>query len=112
MYSCAGHQFWMDFINRIESESQEDVPGQGPVTGPYTLMNLLRERWNSYPGDFVVYPPNAFNPFSWINRRGSPCRDFNAMSDEQLASCIAHHRGPDTYTLEFHTETWRRGSIS
>ena len=111
MYSRAGHPFWLEFVRRIESEGREDVPGQGPVTGPYTLMNLLRERWSAYPGDFVVYPPAAFNPFSWMRRGNSPCRDFNRMDDATLERCIAHHRAPDTYVLEFHTETWRRGSI-
>ena len=112
MYSLPGHPFWLEFVRRIESEVREEVPGQGPVTGPYTLMNLLRERWSAYPGDFVVYPPAAFNPFSWMRRGKTPCRDFNRMDDATLERCITYHRAPDTYALEFHTETWRRGSIT
>ena len=111
MYSRPGHPFWLDLLHRIERLEGDTF--KGPVAGPLTLMDELWRQWDKYPRDFVIYPPETFNPFSWDERDPlSPCRDLNKMDKKLLVKCIEYYRSNNrSFVLELHTETWRRGRV-
>ena len=109
LYSRRAHPFWLELVSRI---AKIDAGADGlpeSLTGPVAMMNALRDRWERYAAEVNVYPPETFNPFSYVTRK-SPCRDLNQMDDQQLRTRVAHRSAnPDSYVLQLHTQTWDRG---
>ena len=110
IYSSPQHPFWIDIVKHIASQ-EEPSEDKEPLTNPKIMMEVLRMNWEKYGKGVKIYPPENFNPFSYVTRK-SPCNDLNNMTDTQLGLCIQFHASnPNSYVLQLHTQTWGKGKV-